>query len=87
MKLIAFVLRGCPAGWLGAYGNEWVATPHLDRLAARSAVFDRHYSDCPDPAAAGRAWFGERGQVLAELRAAGVRTILVRAQFRRDPGR
>ena len=26
---------------LGCYGNDWVATPHLDRLAARSIVFDR----------------------------------------------
>src|SRR5262245_28549447 len=42
MNAILIVLRGCPAGWLGPYGNEWVATPHLDRLAAESVVFDRH---------------------------------------------
>ena len=47
-----FVLHGCPAGWLGAYGNEWAAGPTLDRLAAEAVVFDRHVSDCPDPAAA-----------------------------------
>ncbi len=58
MKAIVFVLRGCPAGWLGAYGNEWVVTPNLDRLAAESVVFDRHISDCPDPAAASAAWLG-----------------------------
>jgi arylsulfatase A-like enzyme len=45
MNAIVIVLRGCPAGWLGAYGNEWVATPHLDRLAAESVVFDRHVWD------------------------------------------
>jgi hypothetical protein len=56
MNAIVFALRGCPAGWLGAYGNEWVATPNLDRLAAEAVVFDQHISDCPDPAAAERAW-------------------------------
>jgi arylsulfatase A-like enzyme len=27
---------------LGAYGNEWIHTPALDRLATRSVVFDNH---------------------------------------------
>ncbi|MCE9567725.1 MAG: sulfatase-like hydrolase/transferase [Planctomycetes bacterium] len=58
MKAIVFVLRGCPAGWLGAYGNEWVGTPNLDRFAAESVVFDRHISDRPDPNAASAAWLG-----------------------------
>src|SRR5581483_4500401 len=59
MRPIVFVLRGCPAGWLGAYGNEWVGTPHLDRFAAEGVVFDRHVSDRPDAAGACRAWLGE----------------------------
>src|SRR5262245_15786130 len=83
MGAIVFVLRGCPAGWLGAYGNEWVATPNLDRLAAESVVLDRHISDRPDPNAATAAWLGGRrpaGSALVEsLRAANVRTVLVRA--------
>ena len=58
MKAIVFILRGCPVNALGAYGNEWIGTPHLDRLAAESVVFDRHISDCPDPVAAMKAWFG-----------------------------
>jgi len=28
---------------LGAYGNEWIRTPALDRLARRSVVFDNHH--------------------------------------------
>jgi len=78
MRAIAFVLRGCPAGWLGTYGNEWVATPYLDRVAAESVVFDQHYSDCPDAAAASRAWFAD-GKLFDELREANTRTVLVRA--------
>jgi arylsulfatase A-like enzyme len=27
---------------LGAYGNDWIRTPALDRLAAQSVVFDNH---------------------------------------------
>jgi arylsulfatase A-like enzyme len=91
MKAIVFILRGCFAGWLGAYGNEWIATPHLDRLASEGVVFDRHISDCPDPEAACRAWLSGRSSfcptsspageqtVLPLLAAAGVRTVLVRA--------
>src|SRR5262245_15198527 len=84
MKAVVFVLRGCPAGWLGAYGNEWVATPNLDRLAAEGVVFDRHISDRPDPAAACAAWLGGSpptavGGLSSVLRAANVRTVLVRA--------
>ena len=54
MKVIAFVLRGCPAGWLGSYGNEWVVTPNFDRLAAEGVVFDRHYCERVGDRPAGR---------------------------------
>jgi arylsulfatase A-like enzyme len=73
MKAIAFMIRGCPAGWLGAYGNEWVGTPQLDRLAAESVVFDRHISDCPG----GVLPSGSR--LIEVLRAANVRCVLIRA--------
>ncbi|MCS6865281.1 MAG: sulfatase-like hydrolase/transferase [Gemmataceae bacterium] len=56
MRVILFAIHGGPAGWLGTYGNDWVGTPHLDRLASEGVVFDRHISDCPEPAAARRAW-------------------------------
>ena len=78
MRAIVFALRGCPASWLGTYGNEWVATPYLDRVAAESIVFDQHYSDCPEPAAANRAWLAD-GKLFDELCAAGAHTVLVRA--------
>jgi arylsulfatase A-like enzyme len=79
MKAIVVIPRGCPAGWLGAYGNEWVVTPNLDRLAAESVVFDRHISDCPEPVAACRAWLGREPGLLPALNARGVSTVIVRA--------
>lgn len=83
MRAVVFVLRGCPAGWLGAYGNEWVATPNLDRLAADSVVFDRHISDRPESAAWSAAALarpeGGTSAVLESLRAAKVPAVLLRA--------
>ena len=58
MRVIVFAIDGCPAGWLGAYGNDWVGTPNLDQLAAEGIAFDRHISDRPEPNAARRAWGG-----------------------------
>ena len=78
MRAIVFAIRGCPAGWLGAYGNEWVVTPHLDQFAAEGIAFDRHISDCPDPEAAGRAWL-HGSRVLEQLHTADVQTVLLRA--------
>jgi arylsulfatase A-like enzyme len=56
MKVIVVLLRGLHLGYLGCYGNEWIDTPHLDRLAAEGVVFDQHFAECPDAAAARRAW-------------------------------
>jgi arylsulfatase A-like enzyme len=97
MNVVVLALRGCPVAALGPYGNEWIATPNLDRLAAEGVVFDRHLSDSPDPDAAGRAWRTGRHQIppigpgtaatspaarpddlLALLKARGVRTALIR---------
>jgi arylsulfatase A-like enzyme len=64
MRVILFAINGCPAGWLGTYGNDWVGTPHLDRLASEGIVFDRHISDCPEPVAARRAWLGDGPHTL-----------------------
>ncbi|HSQ55787.1 MAG TPA: sulfatase-like hydrolase/transferase, partial [Gemmata sp.] len=88
MKALVVVLRGCPAGWLGAYGNEWVATPNLDRLAAESVVFDSHISDHPEAAAADAAWLGGEPAhpVLSTLKDADVHTLLIRANHAETDG-
>lgn len=68
MSAIVFAINGCPAAWLGAYGNDWVGTPHLDRLAAEGVTFDRHTADRP----------GERHPAFA-AGTSSARTLLVRA--------
>ncbi|MFO0852559.1 MAG: sulfatase-like hydrolase/transferase [Gemmataceae bacterium] len=89
MRVVVIALKGCPVAALGPYGNEWVATPTLDRLAAEGVVFDRHLCDCPDPAAACSAWRtgssrlaasnpATRPDLLDRLHAAGAATTLVR---------
>ena len=88
MKALVISVRGFHAGYLGCYGNEWITTPALDRLAASGVVFDRHFADVPEASAARRAWRSGRYQFLAdnpapgpdlltELRRSGVRTVLV----------
>ncbi|HEX3316345.1 MAG TPA: sulfatase-like hydrolase/transferase [Gemmataceae bacterium] len=47
MKILVVELVGCNLAYLGCYGNEWVATPNLDRLAAEGIVFDQHFSGSP----------------------------------------
>jgi hypothetical protein len=39
------------AGYLGPYGNTWIETPALNRLAAQSVLFERFLIDAPEPAA------------------------------------
>lgn len=45
MNLAVVIVRSLSARWLGAYGNEWVATPNLDRLAAEGVVYERNIAD------------------------------------------
>ncbi len=56
MKCLVILLNQCRLDYLGCYGNDWLATPALDRLAAESVVFDQHFADSPTVAGARRAW-------------------------------
>src|SRR5438128_6733939 len=56
MNILVLHINGLHLGYLGCYGNEWVQTPNLDRLAAEGIVFDQHYADQPDAAGALHAW-------------------------------
>ncbi len=55
MNVLVIEGSGLHLGYLGCYGNEWIATPHLDVLAAQSVVFDQHYLDVFGSTATGRA--------------------------------
>ncbi len=43
MKVIYMMADTFRRDHVGAYGNDWIRTPNLDRLAAQSAVFDQAY--------------------------------------------
>jgi arylsulfatase A-like enzyme len=47
MRVLVLEACGLHTGYLGCYGNDWVATPNLDRLAAKGIVFDQHIVDRP----------------------------------------
>jgi arylsulfatase A-like enzyme len=49
-------------GYVGCYGNDWIETPNLDRLASQAVVFDQHFCENVDPAAANHAWWTGRLQ-------------------------
>jgi len=74
---------------LGAYGNAWVRTPRLDRLASQSLVFDQAIINSPDlaeiydaywrlPEASSEADAAQpKRSIITELRDHGVTTLLV----------
>ncbi len=43
MKAIVVLMDSVNLRYLECYGNPWVKTPNLSRLAARATVFDRHF--------------------------------------------
>ncbi len=62
MKVVVLDAWALHLGFLGCYGNEWVDTPHLDRLAAEAVVFDQHYADTPGTRPDDRTcWTGRYG--------------------------
>ncbi|HEV3262188.1 MAG TPA: sulfatase-like hydrolase/transferase [Gemmataceae bacterium] len=79
MKVVVIVPCGFHLGYLGCYGNDWVQTPGLDRLAAEGVVFDQHYADRPDAAGAQAAW--RRGRYHFPVPEDGEGTMPARADL------
>jgi arylsulfatase A-like enzyme len=44
MKTVFIIMDSLNRHMLPAYGNDWVQTPNISRLAQRGVVFDNHYS-------------------------------------------
>ena len=89
MNAICLVVDRLHAGCVGAYGNAWIETPSMNRLAARSFVLDHALVDSPDLERLYRSyWQGwhamcrreppqSRPSLPALLRDAGVKTVLL----------
>jgi arylsulfatase A-like enzyme len=90
MNAICLLIDRLHAGYLGAYGNTWVETPELDRLAAEGFLFEQFLIDTPRPDEICRSyWQGwhallpsdasdSGGQALpTRLRELGVRATLM----------
>jgi len=89
MNAICLVVDRLHAGYLGAYGNSWIATPAIDCLAAEGFVFDQCLIDSPQLEILCRSlWLGshalappqpspEQGHLARRLAAAGVAATLI----------
>ncbi len=60
MNVIVVVCNSLHLGFLGAYGNAWIETPHLDRLAAEGTVFDHHFPENLTTLPTRRSWWTGR---------------------------
>jgi arylsulfatase A-like enzyme len=73
-KVLVIEARGLHLGQLGCYGNDWIETPTIDRLAAEGVVFDQHLAACPDATGAVHSWRTGR-QRLPELEPAATTDV------------
>jgi arylsulfatase A-like enzyme len=60
VNVIVVVCNSLHLGFLGAYGNPWIETPHLDRLAAEGIVFDHHFPENVTTLPTRRSWWTGR---------------------------
>jgi arylsulfatase A-like enzyme len=85
---IVIVIDRFGAGYLGPYGNTWIETPALNRLASESLLWENVFADCPTLSGFYRAvgWgrhaWGQLPPVphpslIEQLAEAGVQTTLV----------
>src|SRR6266404_2566550 len=56
-NIVCLVIDRLHSGFVGAYGNTWISTPHLDHLAAESFLFDRAIIDSPQLESLYRAYW------------------------------
>jgi arylsulfatase A-like enzyme len=60
MNVIVIVCNSLHLNFLGTYGNPWIETPNLDRLAAEGVVFDQHFAENLTTLPTRRSWWTGR---------------------------
>jgi arylsulfatase A-like enzyme len=60
MHVIVVVCNSLHLNFLGTYGNPWIETPNLDRLAAEGVVFDQHFPENLTTLPTRRSWWTGR---------------------------
>jgi arylsulfatase A-like enzyme len=60
MNVIVVVCNSVHLGFLGTYGNPWIETPNLDRLASEGVVFDHHFPENVSTLPTRRSWWTGR---------------------------
>ncbi len=60
MNVLVVVCNSLHLGFLGPYGNGWIETPHIDRLASEGIVFDHHFPENLTTLPTRRTWWTGR---------------------------
>jgi arylsulfatase A-like enzyme len=60
MNVVVVICNSLHLGFLGAYGNAWIETPNIDRLAAEGIVFDHHFPENVTTLPTRRSWWTGR---------------------------
>lgn len=60
MNVIVVACNSLHLGFLGPYGNSWIETPNLDRLASEGVVFDHHFPENLTTLPTRRSWWTGR---------------------------
>jgi arylsulfatase A-like enzyme len=88
-NILCLVVDRWQAAQVGAYGNTWIRTPQLDRLAAESILFERAVADTLELERLYRGWWhglpalwpedvaAGQPEISALAAQAGLRTILL----------
>src|SRR5687768_12042065 len=85
---VIVVIDRLGAGFLGPYGNTWIETPALNRLASESTLWENALVDCPSLEGFYRAMSWGRhtladlpgnpsATLVEQLSSAGVHSVLV----------
>src|SRR5277367_2863833 len=78
-NVICVVIDGLQPAFLGAYGNTWIATPALDRLASESFICDTALTDTLDLARIYRGFWHGLPAILPDTEKVEAPSLIARA--------